>query len=82
LVPGAPDIDYLATIEISNKSEVKTTLSLDKFPAFEGYISINGGRFNSLYQYKSVLKNPNGPVQSSDFNGLLGSIHAVPSLIK
>ncbi|CAM3016972.1 hypothetical protein PASE110613_12570 [Paenibacillus sediminis] len=44
LVPGAPDIDYLATVEITNKSEVKTTLSLDKFPAYEGYISINGGK--------------------------------------
>ncbi|MFD2330790.1 DUF3238 domain-containing protein [Cohnella sp. GCM10020058] len=54
LVVGAPAIDYTTNIKIAGKQYVTVTTSLDKFPAYEGYLSINGGPFNTLYQYKAV----------------------------
>lgn len=49
VVSGSPNIDYHLNIQIKNMKEVSYTLTLDKFPRYEGYISINGGKFNTLY---------------------------------
>lgn len=54
LVLGAPTIDYITNIKITGYSNVTVTTRTDLFPAYEGYISINGGAFNTLYQYDAV----------------------------
>ncbi|MBD0379582.1 DUF3238 domain-containing protein [Paenibacillus sp. WST5] len=54
LVYGSPPLDYTTNVQIRNKSEVSFTVTLDKFPSYEGYISINGGSFNTLYQYSAI----------------------------
>lgn len=54
VVSGSPNINYHLNIQIKNRKEISYTLTLDKFPRYEGYISINGGKFNTLYQYKEI----------------------------
>jgi hypothetical protein len=54
LSTGSPSLDYSATIQISNKQDVSVEVTLDKFPSYEGYISINGGQFNNLYQLSAI----------------------------
>jgi hypothetical protein len=49
-----PSIDYTATVEINNMKEVTVTYTIDKFPSYEAYISINGGNFNTLYEHKAI----------------------------
>ncbi|GAA0136291.1 hypothetical protein YSY43_31320 [Paenibacillus sp. YSY-4.3] len=54
LVVGAPTIDYITNVKITGYRKVTVTTTTDLFPAYEGYISINGGVFNTLYQYDAV----------------------------
>ncbi|KRF28664.1 DUF3238 domain-containing protein [Paenibacillus sp. Soil787] len=70
---GAPSIDYSATIKIKNKSEIESSITLDKFPSYEGYVSINGGDFNPLYQkeaipFESPILKDNPKVNNPFFN--------------
>ncbi|MCM3271786.1 DUF3238 domain-containing protein [Paenibacillus elgii] len=51
---GAPPLDYSASVKILNKSIVSISVQTDKFPSYEGYISINGGSFNKLYNLKAI----------------------------
>jgi hypothetical protein len=54
LSKGSPSLDYSAQVKITNKSDVSVSVSLDKFPSYEGYISINGGSFNELYHFSAI----------------------------
>ncbi|MBW7476076.1 DUF3238 domain-containing protein [Paenibacillus oenotherae] len=54
LSSGSPSLDYSVKIKISNMSRITVSGTLDKFPSYEGYISINGGNFNTLYQFSAI----------------------------
>ncbi|MCS7464397.1 DUF3238 domain-containing protein [Paenibacillus doosanensis] len=51
---GAPSLDYSASMKITNKSNISVSVTTDKFPSYEGYASINGGSFNTLYPLGAI----------------------------
>ncbi|MFC6547154.1 RHS repeat-associated core domain-containing protein [Cohnella cellulosilytica] len=64
---GSPSLDYSVLITISNMNQIKVSGTVDKFPSYEGYISINGGNFNSLYQF-SAIPAPGNPFYNLAFS--------------
>ncbi|WP_249862978.1 DUF3238 domain-containing protein [Paenibacillus konkukensis] len=46
----APSLDSWVRVDITNQSDVLVFYQTDFFPSYEGYISINGGSFNTMYR--------------------------------
>jgi hypothetical protein len=71
-IPGygiieAPPIDYTISLEINRKEEVTVTAITDKFPSYEGYISINGENFNKLFRLPAIGGFNNLAVEREDY---------------